>query len=127
MPTVFIILILSVLLTAVGLFIVSKDEDSVGFAIFTTGFIGAVACLVFSLVAQQGEPLVTDTKNFRIEKTPYRVIITAMGRECVYTDAYTVANADKIVGMCQKMPLNAWGVGMTCFTIIEPIFDERSK
>lgn len=76
----------------------------------------------FSFGAPYGNPVHVETSAYRLEKTPYRVIITAFDKEVVFTDAYTVAKADQIAAVRKSIPKNAWGIELDSSITIKPVF-----
>ena len=91
-----------------GLFIISSALAIISFGV--------------SFGAPHGNPVHVETSAYRLEKTPYRVIITAFDKETVFTDAYTVARADQIVAVRKSIPKNVWGIELDSSVTIKPVF-----
>jgi len=61
----------------------------------------------------------------QVEKTPYRVIVTHIDGTNTYTDAFTVMNSDRIIGVNKFTKTNAWGYDLPQQTTYSLIFAEN--
>lgn len=86
------------------------------------GIVVSIMALAFTFSIPHGASTTTDTSNFRLEKTPYRVIVTAFDKETVFTDAYTVAKADQVKAVRKSISKNVWGVELDSETTIKLVF-----
>jgi hypothetical protein len=115
MNTTYLLLTLIVIAIAVGGWIVAiyssynSTTETVGVA---TGIIGSIVSLALVLASfgGNGTPTTDETTSFSLERTPYRVILKAFDREVTFTDAFTVANADRIERVRRTTQHNAWGL-----------------
>ena len=76
---------------------------------FVSGIISIplfIACLFYPVTSK-----LTICENYRIEKTPYRVIITIEGIKKEYDDAYVVININngKLKHFIKEEGFNSWG------------------
>jgi hypothetical protein len=115
-----------ILLTA--FVIVRSIKDSGDNPFLMIGFvIGAFASMILSLlsfIAPTGIDVVTNTTEFRVETTEYRIIVAAAGQERTYTGAYYVKNFAKIKSVEVTTRYNAWGINLPNETNITPIFEK---
>lgn len=70
---------------------------------------GCVSFLIVTLVGSWGAPVIAETTDFLIEKTPYRIIVHAFSRETQFKDAYLVNSVEKIAKIRLTVERNAWG------------------
>ena len=72
-----------------------------------------VALLVGSFAGATGSPVTVETTQFMVERTPYRVVISAFDQEATLKDAFTMAAAQGITRVKRTTQRNAWGVELS--------------
>ncbi len=110
MNTTYLLITLAIcLITAFGWYMVHRHGQYSDWAIFA--FVTSIVSGIMLMLSLFGCGItkVVFSPPARIESTPYRVIVVAFGQESVFTDAYTVANVDRIAQVRQTTQRNAWG------------------
>ncbi len=127
MPTIFIVLLCFLILTIAAIVLGCVfNEIEAGSGAVASGFAGIAICLLLSFILTSGWSKIVDTKDFRVEFTPYRVIITGpTGIEYVWKDAFMVAHIHDVALLRTTIPHNAWGSDMTCFARTEAVFKDE--
>ena len=136
MNTTFLLIELFVLLATIGgvAIIVQANEVSANHAFGLTGAIvgsiASVVLLVYGLRGNGGSPIVTETTEFSVERTPYRIVVSAFDQETTFKDAYSVANAEHITTVIRTVKRNAWGIELASAPhqpTISPVFGKAPR
>lgn len=109
----FIILLVIVVALTISIFVLMENHEW-SFPCFLMGLFTSLVLIVASFVSPLGASITKTLSKgeFRLEETPYRVIVQADGKEWVWTDAFTVASVAKEKPVAVKViySVNAWGI-----------------
>ncbi len=108
MNILFLLACAALLVGAVVLFVLAGTKDpDYGEGAFWCSVAGIL--LTFGAFVCGGDAIHQDTDQFRVEKTPYRIIVTVGEKEQEFKDHFSWANSDKIHRVRKVIQTNAWG------------------
>jgi len=107
----FTFILLFILFVALFIFGVTRPEnDLLQFLSTLFGLMGMLFTFTLSFLANASEVKTTYERDFIVEKTERRVIVTVVGKEFQFTDFVTVSNIDKLKSVTVTQKFNAWGL-----------------
>lgn len=135
MPYPFIILLCSIPLFGLGVFLtIRRCAEPLDFISLILGCLGLIIGVMTSFLEPTRPSIITPITSYRLEVTPYRVIIkddafTASQAEFSWTDAYTVSRVREgaLKQVIREIPINAWGVELTKQAKVALVFAEETS